>query len=280
MKKYAFILVVFAIGLISCGDDDKPVVPELNKLTKVTCNKNGSQMFAVDINYMSGGQISSMQFGGGDNLSFVYLSNKFKVTNLNDVDQTAEYDMSGNVIVSKSVSKKNPYLSNEVYLSDEYKYNYRGADLYTASWTTRWPKAEGGYEVRSYPDGEIYSWEGGNAVLFTQDKKEMKYEYSSQPAPKNFPLRVIPSFNPTGFDIISPINLMYGNQNRNLPERSYSYTIPNDNGYIAEYTYLYNIIGDYITGMTIHEKINPVDGAAAEENSYEYTFTYNFDPNK
>ena len=29
-------------------------------------------------------------------------------------------------------------------------------------------------------------------------------------------------------------------------------------------------------GMTIEEKINPVNGATAENNTYEYEFIYNF----
>ena len=45
---------------------------------------------------------------------------------------------------------------------------------------------------------------------------------------------------------------------------------------IAEYTFRYTLTGDYITGMTIEEKINPVNGATAENNTYEYEFIYNF----
>ena len=34
MKKYLFLLLIGAASLTACGDDDDPVVPELNKLTK------------------------------------------------------------------------------------------------------------------------------------------------------------------------------------------------------------------------------------------------------
>ena len=37
-------------GLMSCGDDDKPFIPELNKLTSVTCTKNGNAFFNANIN--------------------------------------------------------------------------------------------------------------------------------------------------------------------------------------------------------------------------------------
>ena len=39
MKKYLFLLLIGAASLTACGDDDDPVVPELNKLTKVSCYK-------------------------------------------------------------------------------------------------------------------------------------------------------------------------------------------------------------------------------------------------
>lgn len=50
MKKFLSMLLV-AVGLVSCGDDDKPYIPELNKLTSVTCTKNGNAFFNADITY-------------------------------------------------------------------------------------------------------------------------------------------------------------------------------------------------------------------------------------
>ena len=52
MKKYLFLLLIGAASLTACGDDDDPVVPELNKLTKVSCYKDGasSPLFTADIN--------------------------------------------------------------------------------------------------------------------------------------------------------------------------------------------------------------------------------------
>ena len=40
MKKCVCLMLILVIGLISCGDDDKPSLPKLNKLTKITCKKN------------------------------------------------------------------------------------------------------------------------------------------------------------------------------------------------------------------------------------------------
>lgn len=38
MKKFLSMLLM-AAGLMSCGDDDKPFIPELNKLTSVMYEK-------------------------------------------------------------------------------------------------------------------------------------------------------------------------------------------------------------------------------------------------
>ena len=78
------------------------------------------------------------------------------------------------------------------------------------------------------------------------------------------------SFSPVGFESVTPLNLLYGIQNRNLPIRAYTYTIPNQSEVKAEYKYTYTTVGDYITGMTIDEN----DGGTAS--SYKYTFEYNF----
>ena len=43
---------------MSCGDDDKPFIPELNKLTSVTCTKNGNAFFNANITYDQDKQIN------------------------------------------------------------------------------------------------------------------------------------------------------------------------------------------------------------------------------
>ena len=56
MKKYLFLLLIGAASLTACGDDDDPVVPELNKLTKVSCYKDGasSPLFTVNASIIGG----------------------------------------------------------------------------------------------------------------------------------------------------------------------------------------------------------------------------------
>ena len=274
MKKYLFLLLIGAASLTACGDDDDPVVPELNKLTKVSCYKDGasSPLFTADINYTSDGKISNINLGV-DKLLFIYSDGKFSVTGIHSGEVIEEYTLRGNVITSKKISQENPYASNEIYVSDEYSYRYSGSNWVLTSWNARWPKEFGtGYEERSYPEYEKYTWENGNVVLYAQslDSREMRYEYSVAEAPKNFPLRVIGSFSPVGFESVTPLNLLYGIQNRNLPIRAYTYTIPNQSEVKAEYKYTYTTVGDYITGMTIDEN----DGGTAS--SYKYTFEYNF----
>ena len=50
MKKFIYLLGAIA-ALTACGDDDEPYTPELNKLTNVTCTKNGVAFFQADITY-------------------------------------------------------------------------------------------------------------------------------------------------------------------------------------------------------------------------------------
>lgn len=282
MKKYAFLFMIMITGLLSCGDDDKPVVPELNKLTKVVCYKNGKTetdvLFSVDINYTNDGNISSMQFANGQKAIFVYVDRKLTVTNVGESNERVEYIMTGNVIGEKYVQKDNPYMNNEVYTSDEYIYKYSGSNLIGASRLMRLPKkGESGYIKQEFPNEEIYSnpRENGNITLFTQEKNRIEYKYSTALTPRNFPWRVIPSFNPVGFEAVSPINLLYGNLNRNLPESAHCYNISDEENATADYNYRFTSIGEYITSMTIHEEITPANGAV-EENDYEYIFTYNY----
>ena len=107
-------------------------------------------------------------------------------------------------------------------------------------------------------------------VTFSRNQDRMEYEYSTVERPENYPLRVIGSFAPVDFEAVTPLNLLYGVQNRNLPIRAYTYTIPNQSEVKAEYKYTYTTVGDYITGMTIDEN----DGGTAS--SCKYTFEYNF----
>lgn len=274
MKKYVFLFMVMTLGLLSCSDDDKPVIPDMDKLVQVVCTKNGSDMmFTVNVSYKDEGQIVSFDYINGKKIPFIYVDNKITEISPSEDIERVEYLMNGKVIYSKSVMKNNPS-NKEIYTSDEYKYQYAGASLVSASLIMKWPK-EGGneYDSQAFPNEETYTWENGNVTLFTREKKRIEYKYSTTLIPRNFPWRVIPSFNPTGFDVLSPINQLYGNPGRNLPESAYSYDISGNDATTAEYTYHYSTTGEYITSMTILEKITPANGAV-ENNSYEYSFQY------
>ena len=278
MKKYLFLLFAGIAGLVSCGDDDKPSLPELNKLTKVTCYKNNSLSpeFVLDITYTSEGQIAYMTENNPEKKQFLYAGNTILVAGLSAEDVTStEYTLSNKTIVRKKVSDKNPYKGNEIYVRDDYKYGYRNGNLVQTSWTALIPKSDGKYETKQYNEAELYTWENGNAVRFTEYTREMVYEYGTgNIRPLNFPFRVIASFAPTGMEQFTPLNLQYGTLNRNLPSRAYWYNVPDTSVKQAEYTYSFSMIGDYITGMTIMEQIYSVDGKAGETNTYSYTFEY------
>lgn len=188
------------------------------------------------------------------------------------------YTLSGNMIAAKEEKSENKYMSNAVYTAVENRYTYSSNWLKSVSQIIQWPNEDGsGYQVRELGEVDRYSWENGNAVHYAYlPQKEITYEYNSQLRPENFPFRVVNSFQPVGFDVISPLNLLYGKMNQNLPTRAYWYNVSDATDICAEYTFRYTLTGDYITGMTIEEKINPVNGATAENNTYEYEFIYNF----
>ena len=156
MRKHLFLLWIGVAALTACGDDDTPVTPVLNKVTKISCYQNGgtTPLFTADINYTGEGNLSNIRFSGTQNLLFIYTGDKFTVTDTGSGTTTAEYTLSGNVITRMTVSKENPYASNEVYVSDEYVYQYTGSSLTRTAWTARWPREDeagyAGYEERMY----------------------------------------------------------------------------------------------------------------------------------
>ena len=273
MKKYLSILLVSLLALSSCSDD-KVHIPKLNKLTKITCyvNDDTNAAYTANISYMSDGQIVNMQ-KGGYNYQFTYVSNILTVSD--NTSAKTEYIFNKNKIGSKKIYEQNPQANNEIYISNEYQYNYTGSSLYSADWTTRWPGESGtGYESRYYKNAESYVWQGGNIVRFAQNEEEMTYEYSTQKQPTNFPFRVINSLNPTNFDFISPINLLFGTMNTYLPQRAYWYNVKNPGVINAEYTFTYNVVGEYVTNMTIEEKNHVAEDGY---NTYKYIFEYIFE---
>lgn len=287
MKKFLSMLLI-AVGLVSCGDDDKPYVPELNKLTNVTCTKNGNTFFKADITYDQDKQINRIVLNMGGNQytdNYIIVDKTISVSgvkmdngSLTNPFVHTVYKLSGNIIATKEEKSENKYMSNAVYTATESSYTYSSNWLKSVSQLIRWPNENGsGYQTRELGEVDRYSWENGNIVHYAYlPQKEITYEYDSQLRPDNFPFRVVNSFQPVGFDMISPINLMYGKMNLNLPTRAYWYYVSEATDICAEYTFHYTLTGGYITGMTVEEKINPVNGATAENNTYEYTFIYNF----
>ena len=287
MKKFLSMLLV-AVGLVSCGDDDKPYIPELNKLTSVTCTKNGNAFFNADITYDQDKQINRIILTTEGNQftdNYIIVDKTISVSGVKMVDGSPTnpfvhtvYTLSGNMIAAKEEKSENKYMSNAVYTAVENRYTYSSNWLKSVSQVIQWPNENGsGYQTREMGEVDRYSWENGNVVHYAYlPQQEITYEYDSQLRPENFPFRVVNSFRPVGFDMISPLNLLYGKMNQNLPTRAYWYNVSAATDICAEYTFRYTLTGDYITGMTIEEEINPVNGVTAENNTYEYAFVYNF----
>ena len=126
-----------------------------------------------------------------------------------------------------------------MYTAVENRYTYSSNWLKSVSQIIQWPNEDGsGYQVRELGEVDRYSWENGNAVHYAYlPQKEITYEYNSQLRPENFPFRVVNSFQPVGFDVISPLNLLYGKMNQNLPTRAYWYNVSDATDICAEYTF-------------------------------------------
>lgn len=270
------------MGVVSCDKEETPA-PALNRLTKVSCCEQGKidPIFSATIAYNDpDGRINSIRLTGETNGEwlFMYADGKLLVTSMQSSSTLMEYGLSGEVIVSRKISQENPQVSHAMYVSDAYTYHYSGSKLSYTSWVTTWPVSGGGYDSRTYAEYERYSWENNNIVLFaqSQDAREIRYEYGTQLRPANFPLRVIGSYDPVGFESVSPLNLLYGQASQCLPVRAYTYAVPNVSQTIAEYTYRYVTTGDYITQMTVEKRLYGNSGEVEESKQYVYTFEYNY----
>lgn len=272
MKNYKFLLLIsLIVFIVSCNDNDDPDPAKLNKLTKVTCYKNdmSTPLYVTNITYVYNGDIAYIS-NNQEKLTYTYTDNKILAIGLHT--EKIEYTLNKGKITEKKISAENKTVNNEVYISDEYKYKYQGNALTTVDWLAQRPTTEGtDYNHKEYKDDQKYKWVNGNITTFSQDKKEMVYEYhSTQLQPSNFPFRVIPSFAPVNFEIVDPTNFLYGYQNNHLPVRAYWYNELEPGTICAEYTYTFDSIGEYITGMRIEEK----DFMNDQENTYKFDFQY------
>ena len=279
MKKCVCLMLILVIGLISCGDDDKPSLPKLNKLTKITCKKNGADFpeYSLDIIYNQDGNVSKITTSKGT-FNLIYTGNKISVIDASNV-HTEDFQMSGNVVVNKQEWAINEYVPNAAYVKNEYRYKYDRSNLTEADWIFQRPLEEGGYKKNEPVSLDKYTWTNGNVTVYQYlPRDEVSYTYGSQLCPANFPFRVLNTLRPITPDLVNPLNSLYGTSNRNLPESASRYSLgESKNG--AEYTFRYQTVGDYITGMVITEDIKSVEGLDAGQNTYEYSFVYNYETN-
>lgn len=279
MKKCVCLMLILVIGLISCGDDDKPSLPKLNKLTKITCKKNGADFpeYSLDIIYNQDGNVSKITTSKGT-FNLIYTGNKISVIDASNV-HTEDFQISGNVVVNKQEWAINEYVPNAEYVKNEYRYKYDRSNLTEADWIFQRPLEEGGYKKNDPVSLDKYTWTNGNVTVYQYlPRDEVSYTYDSQLCPANFPFRVLNTLRPITPDLVNPLNSLYGTSNRNLPESASRYSLgESKNG--AEYTFRYQTVGDYITGMVITEDIKSVEGLDAGQNTYEYSFVYNYETN-
>lgn len=279
MKKSVCLMLMLLIGLVSCGDDDKPSIPKMNKLTKITCKKNGVDFpeYSLDITYNQDGNVSKMTTSKGT-FNLIYTDNKISMIDASNV-HTEDYQINGNVIVNRQEWAVNEYTPSEVYVKNEYRYKYNRSNLTETDWVFQRPLEEGGYKKNDPVALDKYTWSGGNVTVYQYlPRDEVNYTYGSQLCPANFPFRALSTLRPVTPDLINPLNSLYGALNRNLPESASRYQLGESKNN-AEYTFRYQTVGDYITSMIITEDIKSVDGSEAGQNTYEYSFTYNYETN-
>lgn len=298
MKNYLFALLAVTFGLISCSRDNKEL-PKLNKLTNVSCTKNGQNYFSADISYENAtGNISRIVLDLQRenetvkyNDNYIYTGNTISVVGMKSNNSSGNsfihtvYTIDGDVISQEEDKMENPYKDYEVYTSAWITNSYLRYQIQNISSTIQ------SYNIKTsqYEKTELgvlcqYSWENDNVSRFRFNLKEVAYEYSTQMRPETFPFRVLETISSESlslqpeeaYRIVSPINFLYSSMNKNLVQRAYWYKLTEPGTVCGEYTFAYTVVGEYVTGMTIREKINAGNGIAAQDNTYEYSFTYNF----
>jgi hypothetical protein len=275
--------------LNSCGKDDgkQQEILKLNKLTKVTCIKNNapSPEFVLTITYNQDGQIAIITQNGKYTDIFTYNTNQLIVNTFTSISSASpalakrmNYALSGGGIIKSEEYLNNSYKNNEEYLANIYSFSYNRNNLTKCSWEeTNWPKEDGfGYDNRKALEISTYIWENNNIILYKKGTKEMAFTYKNELQSETFPLLFLDTFNPTIVNAVSPLNFLFGNRNRNLVETVYTYELPDVKSLHAKYTFIYNTMGEYVTGMTITEEIFPVGGQTAAINTYNYSFEYNY----
>lgn len=269
-------LLLTAILFTGCSDDEKPSIPKLKKITQITCTQEDgtSILWNMNISYTQDGDLYKVVFLSQDKVNipevpsytdlYQYKSGSISVIRTVGADAGwyKEYTRNGNVI-----SAETEYLANG---DNSYVYAYKNSYLREMS--------------RKIVDLNVtipyaYIWENGNLKNFTYNNvTRLNFEYDNtviNPQPSNFPFRAIKSVNVLDQDFLDPINLMFNANNRLLPKSATEVDILS-NKTVAEYIFDYDNIGEYITSMSIKVVYNNGDKIPV---TYNYSFTYNFDPN-
>lgn len=271
-------LLLAAIPFIftGCGDDEKPRIPKLKKITQITCTQEDgtSTLWNMNISYTKEGNLEKVVYQSQDKVTipevpaytdlYQYKSGSISVIRTvgSDAGWYKEYTRSGDVITAET---------ELLPLGDNiYRYAYKNSYLREMSRTIVNSNVTIPY---------VYTWENGNLKDFTYNNiTRLNFEYDNIviiPQPYNFPLRAIKSVNVLDKNFLDPVNLMFNVNNHSLPKSATEVDVLT-NKTIAEYTFDYGTIGEYITSMSIAVIYNSGDKTPA---TYKYSFTYNFDPN-
>ncbi|MCC8132955.1 MAG: DUF5032 domain-containing protein [Tannerellaceae bacterium] len=286
MKKYILLFTVLSVLTMSCNKNDDPEITIPNKITKITCTKNGATYFSADISYNAiDGSISRVVTTDAT-IRYEYIGSTILESITRNFESAAinvTHTTTQGVITETSEDVENPYYPSETYTENQYTYHYERSLLKSIDWTYTWPKQDANdkYGEDTTESIDQFTWENGNLSQYKRLAQSiMEYEYKTEVQPENFPFRLLNTFTPVEFENFTPFNVYFGINNRNLVGRAYWYHITTANQIAAEYTFSYTGMGEYITGMTIVESIYETNtNNSTETNTYVYTFEYNYNPN-
>ncbi|WP_106827929.1 DUF5032 domain-containing protein [Parabacteroides pacaensis] len=277
MKYMVAILLATTVLATSCGDDDHPYIPEKKKITGISCKQEGTDYsWDMKIKYDQDGNLYRVTYASSlakdttvdaPDFSELYQYNGNTITvtrfieTIPDINRT--YTCSGSIITREEEGTISEALSNI------YQYTYRGKELTAATQTTQTPST--GTTTIPYN----FTWDNnGNMTEFTYNNTtRLQFTYGAEVHPENFPLKALKSVDLTDRRFLDPINLLYNATPRNLPVEAKIIILPAGT-ITTTYTFKYNTIGEYITGMTMS-----VTGPSQVTRTYTYIFTYDYDPN-
>lgn len=269
-------LCAAVLGLPACGNDDDRIEPELMKITRIECREEGSSnSWSMQIEYEAARDnlykttFKSVIDGVEKSYSdlYVYNNNTITVTRIvgTDPDINRTYVCSGDVITREQTGS-----GSSSAAGSEYSYQYVGRELTSMTQT-----------IQGIPPVVFnYTWDAtGNMTELVYGNNKVRFVYNNvTEQPANFPFKAMKSADLTDKSLLDPVNLLFSATSRYLPGSAEEIEVGigeqvGNNKVVKTYSFVYNRLGKYITGMTLTVK----NGSGTAE-TYIYSFMYDYTP--